>query len=168
MPPPLTLIVARARNGVIGRDNQLPWKLPEDLAFFKRTTMGASIVMGRKTHESIGRPLPGRRNIVVTHNATRHFEGCDTVGSLAEALAVAARDGAVEAFLIGGAQLYAEGLGQANKLIVTEIDADFEGDATFPALDLTRWREDSRETHRAGVPNDFGYAFVSYTLLGPA
>ncbi|WP_186095316.1 dihydrofolate reductase [Burkholderia gladioli] len=164
----LTLIVARARNGVIGRDNQLPWKLPEDLAFFKRTTMGAPIVMGRKTHESIGRPLPGRRNIVVTRDAARRFEGCDTVGSLAEALAVAARDGAAEAFLIGGAQLYAEGLGQANKLIVTEIDADFEGDAAFPAPDPARWREVSREVHHAGAPNDFDYAFVSYTRLATA
>lgn len=128
----LTLIVARARNGIIGRDNQLPWKLPEDLAFFKRTTMGAPIVMGRKTHESIGRPLPGRRNIVVTRDASRRFDGCDTVTSLADALVLAARDGAAEAFLIGGAQLYAEGLALADKLIVTEIDADFEGDASFP------------------------------------
>ncbi|MEX3582782.1 MAG: dihydrofolate reductase [Burkholderia sp.] len=164
----LTLIVARARNGVIGSDNQLPWKLPEDLAFFKRTTMGAPIVMGRKTHESIGHALLGRRNIVVTRNAARRFEGCDTVGSLAEALAVAARDSAAEAFLIGGAQLYAEGLGQADKLIVTEIDADFEGDTAFPAPDPARWREVSRETHRAGAPNDFDYAFVSYTSLAPA
>ncbi|NIE84023.1 MULTISPECIES: dihydrofolate reductase [unclassified Burkholderia] len=164
----LTLIVARARNGVIGRDSQLPWKLPEDLAFFKRTTMGAPIVMGRKTHESIGRPLPGRRNIVVTRDAARRFEGCETVGSLAEALAVAARDGAAEAFLIGGAQLYAEGLGQADKLIVTEIDADFEGDAAFPAPDPAHWREVSRETHHAGAPNDFDYAFVGYTRLAPA
>ena len=86
----LTLIVARARNGVIGRDNQLPWRLPEDLAFFKRTTMGAPIVMGRKTHESIGRVLPGRRNIVVTRNAQRRFDGCDTVPGLCEALEIAA------------------------------------------------------------------------------
>lgn len=104
----LTLIVARARNGIIGRDNQLPWKLPEDLAFFKRATMGAPIVMGRKTHESIGRPLPGRRNIVVTRDASRRFDGCDTVTSLADALALAARDQAAEAFLLGGAQLYTE------------------------------------------------------------
>src|ERR1700760_2963686 len=95
----LTLIVARARNGVIGRNNQLPWRLPEDLAFFKRTTMGAPIVMGRKTHESIGRVLPGRRNIVVSRDATRRDDGCDTVTSLAGALALAAQDHAPEAFL---------------------------------------------------------------------
>ncbi|MBR8224022.1 dihydrofolate reductase [Burkholderia ambifaria] len=158
----LTLIVARARNGIIGRDNQLPWKLPEDLAFFKRTTMGAPIVMGRKTHESIGRPLPGRRNIVVTRDATRRFDGCDTVTSLADALALAARDGAAEAFLIGGAQLYAEGLALADKLIVTEIDADFDGDASFPAPDPAHWHEVSREPHQAAAPNTFGYAFVVY------
>jgi len=158
----LTLIVARARNGVIGRDNQLPWRLPEDLAFFKRTTMGAPIVMGRKTHESIGRALPGRRNIVVTRDANRRFAGCDTVASLDDALALAARDQAPQAFLIGGAQLYVEGIRKASRLIVTEIAADFDGDATFPAPDPAQWRETSRDTHRANPPNDFDYAFVTY------
>ncbi|CAD6552258.1 dihydrofolate reductase [Paraburkholderia sabiae] len=162
----LTLIVARARNGVIGRDNQLPWRLPEDLAFFKRTTMGAPIVMGRKTHESIGRVLPGRRNIVVTRDAARRFEGCDTVTNLDDALALAARDGAAEVFLIGGAQLYEEGLRRAGKMIVTEIHADFEGDAWFPAPDAALWEEVSRETHVAKEPNDFEYAFVIYRRVG--
>ncbi len=158
----LSLIVARARNGVIGRDNQLPWKLPEDLAFFKRTTMGAPVIMGRKTHESIGRPLPGRRNIVVTRNAARRFDGCETATSLAAALTLAQQSGAPEAFLIGGAQLYTEGLAQANTLLVTEIDADFIGDSVFPPLDATQWQEASREMHRAAAPNDFAYAFVVY------
>ncbi|BCF87786.1 MULTISPECIES: dihydrofolate reductase [Paraburkholderia] len=158
----LTLIVARARNGVIGRDNQLPWRLPEDLAFFKRTTMGAPIVMGRKTHESIGRVLPGRRNIVVTRDAQRRFDGCDAVTNLDDALALAARDGAAEAFLIGGAQLYQEGALRADKMIVTEIHADFDGDARFPAPDPAVWHEVSRETHWAKEPNDFEYAFVVY------
>lgn len=158
----LTLIVARARNGVIGRDNQLPWRLPEDLAFFKRATMGAPVIMGRKTHESIGRPLPGRRNIVVTRNAANHFDGCETATSLAAALTLAGESGAAEAFLIGGAQLYAEGLAQADTLLVTEIDADFTGDAVFPPLDSAQWQEASRKTHRAAAPNDFAYAFVVY------
>jgi dihydrofolate reductase len=158
----LTLIVARARNGVIGRDNQLPWRLPEDLAFFKRTTMGAPIVMGRKTHESIGRVLPGRRNIVVSRDAARRYDGCDTVTSLAAALALAAQDQAPEAFLIGGAQLYEDGLRQADKLIVTEIADDFEGDTTFPAPDPREWEEVTREAHRANPPNEFDYAFVTY------
>jgi dihydrofolate reductase len=158
----LTLIVARARNGVIGRDNQLPWRLPEDLAFFKRTTMGAPIVMGRKTHESIGRVLPGRRNIVVTRNANRSFDGCDTVTGLPDALILAARDGAQEVFLIGGAELFREGWPLAHKLIVTEIDADFDGDITIAAPDTAAWKEVSRETHRASAPNDFSYSFVVY------
>ena len=162
----LTLIVARANNGVIGRDNQLPWRLPEDLAFFKRTTMGAPIIMGRKTHESIGRPLPGRRNIVVTRDATRRFQGCDAATTLADALRLAGQDQAPEAFLIGGAQLYEEGLRLADKLIVTEISADFEGDATFPKLDESEWQEVAHETHRAHAPNDFDYAFVTYQRKG--
>jgi dihydrofolate reductase len=158
----LTLIVARASNGVIGRDNALPWRLPEDLAFFKRTTMGAPIIMGRKTHESIGRVLPGRRNIVVTRDGTKRFPGCDTATSLDEALALAAQDEAPTAFLIGGAQLYVEGLGLAHELVVTEIAADFAGDATFPAPDPAVWRETSRETLHANAPNDFDFAFVHY------
>lgn len=161
----LTLIVARARNGVIGRDNALPWRLPEDLAFFKRTTMGAPIIMGRKTHESIGRVLPGRRNIVVTRDGARRFAGCDTATSLDDALAIAAKDQAPEAFLIGGAQLYEEGLAQAHKLVMTEIAADFPGDVTFPAPDPAIWRETSRETLRANSPNDFDFAFVTYERI---
>lgn len=158
----LTLIVARAHNGVIGRDNELPWRLPEDLAFFKRTTMGAPIVMGRKTHESIGRALPGRRNIVVTRDGSKRFPGCDTATSLDEALAIAEQDHAPEAFLIGGAQLYEQGLALAHKLVVTEIAADFAGDATFPAPDPSRWRETSRDTLHANPPNNFDFAFVTY------
>ncbi|WP_321843156.1 dihydrofolate reductase [Paraburkholderia bannensis] len=158
----LTLIVARAQNGVIGRDNELPWRLPEDLAFFKRTTMGAPIVMGRKTHESIGRALPGRRNIVVTRDAGKRFAGCDTVTSLEAALELAGQDQAPEAFLIGGAQLYAEGIALAHKLIVTEIAADFEGDAHFPAPDAAIWVETARETLHANAPNNFDFAFVTY------
>lgn len=98
----LSIIVARARNGVIGRDNQLPWHLPEDLAFFKRTTLGAPVIMGRKTHESIGRPLPGRRNLVITRDPTRVFAGCETVSNLAHALELCATASVPRAFLIGG------------------------------------------------------------------
>lgn len=158
----LTLIVARARNGVIGNRNQLPWRLPEDLAFFKRTTMGAPVIMGRNTHESIGRALPGRRNIVVTRDGARCFPGCDTVTNLDDALALAAQDGAPQAFLIGGAQLYAQGLHRASRLLVTEIAADFAGDATFPVPDMTIWRETARKTLHAQAPNDFDFAFVTY------
>ena len=161
----LTIIVARARNGVIGRDNQLPWHLPEDLGFFKRTTMGAPIIMGRKTHESIGRPLPGRRNIVVTRDAARTFEGCEMATSMAQALKLAAQDDAPEAFLIGGTQLYTEGIAYADKLVITEIDADVEGDATFPAPDPAQWEAVSREAHQAEA---FDYARVIYRRIGHA
>jgi dihydrofolate reductase len=161
----LTLIVARARNGVIGRDNQLPWHLPEDLAFFKRTTMGAPIIMGRKTHESIGRPLPGRRNIVVTRDASRRFDGCETVTSMREALALAESEGAPEAFLIGGTELYKEGISFAEKLIVTEIAADFDGDATFPAPDPAYWQPISREAHFKERAEGFDYARVVYQRI---
>jgi dihydrofolate reductase len=158
----LTLIVARARNGVIGRDNRLPWHLPEDLAFFKRATMGAPIIMGRKTHESIGRPLPGRRNIVVTRDPARRFDGCETVTSIDAALALAAQDGAPEAFLIGGTELYAQATAFADKLVITEIDEDFEGDATFPAPDPTQWEPVSREPLRSEGDRPFDYARVVY------
>jgi len=155
----LTLIVARARNGTIGRDNTLPWRLPEDLAYFKRTTMGAPVIMGRKTWDSIGRPLPGRRNIVVSRNASLQLAGADVAGSLEDAQRLCV--GVEQVFLIGGAQLYAEALPSADRLLVTEIDADVEGDAVFPAIDRTQWIELSRETHHSEA-NGFDYAFVTY------
>ena len=155
----LTLIVARARNGVIGRDNTLPWRLPEDLAHFKRTTMGAPVIMGRKTWESIGRPLPGRRNIVVSRNAQLRLDGAETSSSLEDALRLCV--GVEQVFLIGGAQLYAEALPSADRLIVTEIDADIAGDARFPAIDPQRWIATERERHHSEA-NGFDYAFVTY------
>ncbi|MDU0810996.1 MAG: dihydrofolate reductase [Burkholderia sp.] len=156
----LTIIVARARNGIIGRGNQLPWKLPEDLNFFKRMTIGAPILMGRKTHESIGRLLPGRRNIVITRSSC--LSSCEAVASLSDAVLLLKKDRVPEAFLIGGAQLYIEGLPIANKLIITEIDEDFDGDVSLQVPDLLQWREISREPHKAIWPNTFTYAFVVY------
>lgn len=155
----LTLIVARARNGVIGRDNTLPWRLPEDLAHFKRTTMGAPVIMGRKTWESIGRPLPGRRNIVVSRNPHLRIDGGETAASLEDALRLCV--GVDNVFLIGGAQLYEQALPSADRLVVTEIDADVEGDAFFPAIDPQQWVVTEREVHRSEA-NGFDYAFVTY------
>ncbi|WP_454763289.1 dihydrofolate reductase [Cupriavidus campinensis] len=155
----LTLIVARARNGTIGRDNTLPWRLPEDLQHFKRTTMGAPVIMGRKTWDSIGRPLPGRRNIVVSRNRELKLEGAEVAASLEDAQRLCV--GVEQVFLIGGAQLYAEALPSADRLIVTEIDADVPGDAFFPEVDRGRWIEISRETHHSEA-NGFDYAFVTY------
>lgn len=135
--PRLTLIAARARDGAIGRDNALPWHLPEDLQHFKATTLGAPIVMGRRTFESIGRPLPGRRTLVLSSDARWSPEGCERVGSLDEALARCA--GAPEAFVVGGSRLYAEAIARADRLIVTDVDVDVEGDTFFPPIDPTRW-----------------------------
>ena len=155
----LTLIAARARNGVIGRNNQMPWKIPGEQPYFKRMTMGHPIVMGRKTWESIGRPLPGRRNIVITRDRAYAALGADVVGSLEDALSLA---GADEVFVIGGGQLYAEAMPRASRLLLTEIDADFDGDTFMPPPDRAQWRETSREDHPPAGDRAFGYSFVVY------
>ena len=158
MPATLTLIVATERHNGIGINNTLPWRLPEDLAFFKRTTTGHPILMGRKTFESIGRPLPNRRNIVISRNPDWHHEGAETATSLQQAADMAG-DG--EVFVIGGAQIYAEALPLASRLIVTEIAADFACDAFFPQIDPGVWEEISREPHHS-ADQGFAYAFVIY------
>ena len=154
----LTLIVATDRKNGIGINNALPWRLPEDLAFFKRTTTGHPIIMGRKTFDSIGRPLPNRRNIVITRNPEWHHAGVEAVSSLQAASALV---GQGEAFVIGGAQIYVEALPLATRLIITEIDAEFACDAFFPSWDIAAWMEISRESHQAAEQN-FDYAFVIY------
>jgi dihydrofolate reductase len=159
--PRISLVVARARNGVIGRDGALPWKIPGELAHFKRVTLGHPIVMGRKTWESLGRPLPGRRNIVVTRNADYTAPGAEVVTSLPAALALC--QGAAEVFVIGGAELYAQALPLATRAIVTEIDADFDGDAHFPALDPQHWHETARTPGVTEPP----HAFVTYERSNP-
>ncbi len=158
--PIITLIAARARNGVIGCNNQMPWKIPGEQAYFKRVTMGHPIVMGRKTWESIGRPLPGRRNIVVTRDRAYTATGADVAASLDDALLLA---GNVEqVFIIGGAQLYAAAMPRASHVLLTEIDADFDGDTFMPALDRKQWHETSRENHPPTSERVFGYSFVVY------
>jgi dihydrofolate reductase len=154
--PRLSLIAAVAANGVIGSDNALPWRLPADLKRFKALTLGHPVIMGRKTHESIGRPLPGRRNIVVSRNAAYGAEGCEVATSLEAALA-ACQDDDGEVFVIGGAQLYAAALPLAQRLYLTEIHAGFAGDAHFPAFDRNAWRETARERQRGeeGIAFDF-------------
>jgi dihydrofolate reductase len=158
--PRVTLILARARNGVIGAAGGLPWRLPEDLAFFKRTTMGHPIVMGRKTWESIGRPLPGRRSVVVTRKAAFAAPGAEVVGSL-DAAIERCRD-TDEIFVIGGAQLYADALPRADRLLLTEIDADFAGDTFLPAPSAQDWTEASREPHPPTDTRPFRFDFVDY------
>ena len=159
----LTIIAAVARNGCIGRDNQLLVRLPEDLRHFRRVTMGAPVIMGRKTWDSLPprfRPLPGRRNIVVTRNPKWGAEGAEAVPSLDAALALASE--APRAFVIGGGELYRLALPIADELVLTEIDRTFDGDTWFPKWDAAQFAETSRETHHAAPPDDFAFAFVTY------
>lgn len=157
--PRLSLIAAVAANGVIGSDNALPWRLPADLKRFKALTLGHPVIMGRKTHESIGRPLPGRRNIVVSRNAAYGAEGVEVSASLEAALAACQDDGE-EVFVIGGAQLYTAALPLAQRLYLTEIHAGFAGDAHFPEFDRNAWRETARERHRG--EEDIAFDFAVY------
>ena len=155
--PRIHLVVARAANGVIGRQGDLPWRLPNDLRYFKELTMGAPLVMGRRTHESIGRPLPGRLNVVVTSRPDTLAPGCVGAAGLDEALAVC---GAVERlFVVGGAAIYAAALPRADVLHITEVEAEVEGDVHFPALDERRWRQIAIERHPADERHAHPYAF---------
>jgi dihydrofolate reductase len=142
-----SLVVAVSRNGVIGRDNKLPWRLPADLAFFKRTTMGQPVIMGRRTYESIGKPLPGRLNIVVTRQEDFEAPGCTVVHSLDEAYRAAGNADTVA--VIGGSALFAEALPEADTVYLTEVDAEVEGDVFFPPFDRARFRETELERHAA-------------------
>ena len=140
----LAIIVAMAKNRCIGQGGALPWNLPEDLRFFKRTTNGHAIIMGRKTHESIGRALPGRRNIVVTRSRGIDFSGCEVAPNLATAVERARTTDAMP-FVIGGAAIYREALSLASRIYLTEIDRDVAGDVFFPELDPTKWQEVARQ-----------------------
>ncbi|HAP27258.1 MAG TPA: dihydrofolate reductase [Achromobacter sp.] len=158
MPASLTLIVAYSTNRAIGRDNALPWKLPGDLAHFKRSTLGHPIIMGRKTWDSLGRPLPGRSNIVISRNPDFSAAGAILAPTLEAA--VAACGDIDEAFVIGGAQIYAQSLALARRVLATEVHADVEGDAFFPLLPSFQWKETAREPQPA--ENGYDYDFVTY------
>ncbi|MGE8675192.1 MAG: dihydrofolate reductase [Achromobacter kerstersii] len=162
MPASLTLIVAYSTNRAIGRDNTLPWKLPGDLAHFKRSTLGHPIIMGRKTWDSLGRPLPGRLNIVISRNPDFAATGATVVPTLDAAIATC---GDVDqAFVIGGAQIYTHALPLAQRVLATEVHADVEGDAFFPLLPAFRWKETAREKQPA--ENGYEYDFVTYERSG--
>jgi dihydrofolate reductase len=160
----LAIIVAAARNRVIGRNNALPWHLPEDLKYFKRVTMGKPILMGRKTFESIGRPLPGRANLVVSRDPEFSAAGVSVAGSLDEAVElardIALIDGVEELVVIGGEQIYRAALPRTQRLYLTEVHADVEGDALMPEICRDEWREMSRERHVASDANPYDYSFV--------
>lgn len=159
----LVIIAVVARNGVIGDGEKMPWHLPEDLAHFRRATQGCPVIMGRATWDSLParfRPLPGRRNVVVTRNPAWQAEGAEVAASPAAALALVAD--APRVFVIGGATLYQAALPLADELLLTEIDRDFDGSTHFPAIERADFEEVAREPHRAAAPNDFGFAFVRY------
>jgi dihydrofolate reductase len=162
----LALIAAVAENGIIGRDNKLPWDLPEDLKYFKRVTLGKPVVMGRKTWDSIGRPLPGRTNIVVSRQPDLAIEaghvGADLRSALQLAESIGLIDGCDELMVIGGSELYALALPLAQRLYLTEVHAQVTGDASFPDWNREEWMETRRERHDASETNPFDYSFVVY------
>ena len=160
----LAMIAAMAENRVIGRNNQLPWRIPSDLQFFKRVTLGKPVVMGRNTFESIGRPLPGRTNIVITRNLDYSAEGVVVAHSVEEGIErakqIAERDGIDEVMVIGGGELYAALLPLAQRLYITEVVAEFEGDAWFPEIDASEWGREVSEEHPQDDQNEYPYRFV--------
>lgn len=160
----ISIIAAVARNGVIGRENDLPWRLPADLKFFRSRTLGKPCLMARKTFESLGGGLKGRTNIVLTRDADYEAEGGIVVHSIDDGLRVAAEHLAEgdEVMILGGATLYEQILPQVDRMYITEVDAEPEGDTFFPTFDRGEWREVSREEHQPDERNPYGYSFVVY------
>jgi dihydrofolate reductase len=164
MTPRIYLIVAVAANGVIGAQGKLPWRLPEDLRRFRQLTLGHPVFMGRRTWESIGKPLPGRDNIVITRQRDYQARGARIAGSLDEALALCR--GSDKVFVIGGTELFRDALPMASGLLITEIHREYPGDAYWPGFDRSAWRETEREPHVAA--NGIAFDFVRYERTGGA
>ena len=154
----LSIVVAMDDNSLIGKNNQLPWHLPADLAYFKKLTTGKSILMGRKTYDSIGRPLPNRRNIVITRNSKISIPGCEVVSSIDQALELTKNDH--EVMVIGGASLCGQFLPQVDRLYITKIDGEFEGDVFFPKYDEFNWHQVSCESHPKDDSNAYSHHFI--------
>lgn len=159
MEPKISLIVAVAQNGIIGTGGTMPWHITEDFRHFKAVTLGHAVVMGRKTYDSIGRPLPGRRNIVITRNADLRIEGCQMAASLEGALAMC--EGEEEVFVIGGGEIYRQAMPLATKLYITHVGVEVEGDTRFPTIG-PEWREVRREEFERGSAFEHPFAFVDY------
>ncbi|MCM3664391.1 dihydrofolate reductase [Mesobacillus subterraneus] len=157
----ISLIWAMDENRVIGLHNQLPWRLPEDLKFFKRVTMGHPIAMGRKTYESIGKPLPGRENIVITRDENYSPDGCVVMNSIEEFMKYAGEKDD-EVFVIGGAEIFKEVLPKADRLYLTMIHEQFEGDTFFPVFDIDKWELETREIGLKDEKNPYDYEFLIY------
>ena len=160
----LTIIAAIGKNGELGKDNDLIWHLPNDLRRFKKITAGHHVIMGRKTFESLGKPLPNRTNIVISRNKTYTAEGCIVVNSLQEAIDAAQED--ENPFILGGAQIYKQALEIADVLDLTRVDASLEADAFFPEIDLEKWKEVTREEHQKDEKHQYNYSFVTYKKVG--
>ena len=158
----IAIIVAKASNDVIGNNNELIWHLPADLKFFKETTLGKCLLMGRKTYESIGRPLPGRTTIIITRNVDYSAEGCLVASSIEEAVEMAKNEEKGEIIIAGGAEIYKLGMNHADTMYVTEVEANFEGDTYFPPIDKKVWKEAGRVKNKADERNKYDYDFVHY------
>jgi len=155
----ISFVAAMGKNRVIGKDNSLPWSLPADMKHFKDLTIGKPLIMGRKTFESIGKPLPKRVNIIITRDQDYKAEGCIVVNSIDAALLAA--EGNEEVMIIGGAQIYKEFLPKANKIYLTIIETEFEGDAYFPEYDIEEWKETAYEDHERDAQNQYDYRFLT-------
>jgi dihydrofolate reductase len=167
----ISLIAAVAKNGVIGGGNTLLWNLPADMKHFRDKTRGHTVIMGRKTYESIGRPLPDRKNIVITRDTNYYRDDIDVVNSLEDALRLASLEQGkefeenqdeVEVFVIGGGEIYKQAIEKANKLYITEVHQDFDGDTLFPHIDKTMWEEIKREDLKPDEKNNVPYSFIEY------
>lgn len=165
----LSLIVAMSNNHVIGNDNMLPWHLPNDLQYFKQVTMGKPIIMGRKTFESIGRPLPGRRNIIISRQADYQPNNVDVVDSIEKAIELASNialvDGHEEVMVIGGAQIYEQALPFADRLYITHVDAEINGDAFFPEFNTDLYRISQKASYQSTQDNPYNYRFDVYDRI---
>ena len=161
----ISLIVAASDNHIIGKGNQLLWKLPKDFERMKKLTMAHPLVMGRKTHESIGRALPGRTNIVITRSE-QAFEGCVVAHSLTEALDVASRSpGSEEIFIFGGGEVYREAMHTADRIYMTRIHTQAQGDTVFPVIDPKEWKETAREDHSSDQAHPYPFSFITYSRV---
>lgn len=163
----LAMIVAQSTNRVIGIENELPWRLPKDLQYFKRVTLGKPVIMGRKTYESIGRPLPERANIVISSNRDYVVDGVTVVHSLEEAISAANKlakldKSIAEIMVIGGAQIYQQALPLARTLYITQVEAHLDGDAHFPEVDFNHYKETARESYTSDDTNPYDYSFITY------
>ncbi len=156
------IIAAKSNNNVIGKGNDLVWHMPADLKFFMNKTKGHFVIMGRKTFESLGKPLPGRPTIIITRNKNYHFEGCWVVDTIEKAFVIAENEGQELVYILGGAQIYEKTINLADKMFITEIQSDFEGDTFFPDIDPSYWEEVGREQHQPDEKNKYPYAFVEY------